>query len=216
MVSAPALSLLSTLDPKRIVANSTVIVLHAVVFGILMMPMQSEPKAPPKELTVYPDFVRPTRLPDAPLPPRHVVRLPSHSTVRTTPQVTPTPPPVDDVVVDHGDQYVPPVPDTTTTNDNFDNAGPAVAELVVRQGTPPTYPVAALRAGEFGTVILRILVDEQGLPTDVQIEKSSGVRALDQAALQHVRRTWRFVPAMRDGRAISAIALLPIRFSLPE
>ena len=216
MVSAPTLPLWSALDPKRIVANSAVIVLHAVALGVLMMPMQSEPRTSAQDVVIVPDILRPAPPPAAPLPPRQVVRQPTHATPRPTPDLAPPTPPVDEVIVDHGEQYVPPAPDTPVSNDQFDDVEPAVADLVVRQGTPPPYPLAPLRAGEQGTVILRILVDAQGLPTDVRIEKSSGVRALDQAALQHVRRTWRFVPAMRDGRAIPAIALLPIRFSLPE
>ncbi len=41
-----------------------------------------------------------------------------------------------------------------------------------------------------------------------------GYRELDEAARRHVLRRWRFQPAMRDGRAVQAIGLVPIEFSL--
>jgi len=79
----------------------------------------------------------------------------------------------------------------------------------------PRYPRQAVRAGLEGTVTLRVLVDEQGWPKSVEIERSSGHRELDRSAREHVLAQWRFHPAQRQGRAISAYALVPIEFRLP-
>jgi protein TonB len=49
----------------------------------------------------------------------------------------------------------------------------------------------------------------------VEIERSSGHRELDRTAREHVLAKWRFHPAQRQGRAISAYALVPIDFRLP-
>ena len=75
--------------------------------------------------------------------------------------------------------------------------------------------LSELRAGDEGTVLLRVLVDETGRPREVSIETSSGHRLLDQAAREQVLAKWRFHPATRQGRAVAAYALVPIDFKLP-
>lgn len=79
----------------------------------------------------------------------------------------------------------------------------------------PFYPRAARRRGMQGTVVLEVDVDVDGAPKKVEIEVSSGFRLLDIAALQTVR-TWRFVPAQRNGVAVFASVDVPIRFVLNE
>lgn len=92
--------------------------------------------------------------------------------------------------------------------------GDSEATIAYATATPPVYPVQALRAGVQGTVLLRVLVDARGVPVQVMIEHGSGSRALDAAARAHILAAWRFHPAVRDGHAIEAWALVPIRFSL--
>ncbi|HXV10485.1 MAG TPA: energy transducer TonB [Burkholderiales bacterium] len=77
----------------------------------------------------------------------------------------------------------------------------------------PRYPVAARRAGEQGTVTLKVLVGMDGLPQRVEVEKTSGSSRLDSAALDAVRR-WRFVPARRGSSAIESWVLVPVVFRL--
>ena len=67
--------------------------------------------------------------------------------------------------------------------------------------------------GEEGRVILRVLVNERGLPDDVQLRTSSGFSRLDSVALETVRQ-WKFVPARRGDTPVSAWVLVPISFSL--
>jgi protein TonB len=71
-----------------------------------------------------------------------------------------------------------------------------------------------MRAGVQGTVLLKVLVDANGKPVQVAIERSSGSRTLDDAAREHILAAWRFHPAMRDGHAIEAWALVPVQFNL--
>ncbi|MDB6163748.1 MAG: TonB family protein, partial [Xanthomonadaceae bacterium] len=80
--------------------------------------------------------------------------------------------------------------------------------------TRPDYPRDALREGVQGTVMLRILVDVDGRPLQVDIQNSSGDRRLDIAARKQVLQHWRFRPAMKDGRPVQAIGLVPIAFNL--
>lgn len=84
------------------------------------------------------------------------------------------------------------------------------------KATQPPYPRAALRSRMEGTVTLLILVDTDGTPLEVSIDTSSGSPALDNAALRHVKQTWRFRPDIREGKPAQAIRWIPIEFSLPE
>lgn len=79
------------------------------------------------------------------------------------------------------------------------------------QKPPPEYPRAALRNRESGTVLVRVAVDASGMPSDVTLEKNSGSRDLDRAALEAVRK-WRFQPAQRDGQAVAGSLVIPIEF----
>ncbi len=77
----------------------------------------------------------------------------------------------------------------------------------------PAYPSAARRAGEQGTVTLRVLVTRDGLPSRVEIEKSSGSKNLDAAARDSVWG-WRFVPARQGTDPIESWVLVPVVFRL--
>ena len=78
---------------------------------------------------------------------------------------------------------------------------------------PPGYPQAARRAGEQGTVILRVLVRRDGLPASVEIESPSGSLRLDAAARDAVGG-WRFVPARRGADPIESWVRVPVVFRL--
>jgi protein TonB len=67
--------------------------------------------------------------------------------------------------------------------------------------------------GEQGKVLLRVHVDEQGMPTSVVVRTSSGFERLDNVALETVRR-WKFVPAKRGNDPVSAFVIVPIVFNL--
>jgi periplasmic protein TonB len=77
----------------------------------------------------------------------------------------------------------------------------------------PAYPPLSKRVGEEGRVLLRVLVSENGEPTEVQLEKTSGSERLDRAAIEAVRN-WRFIPARKGNQALSAYVLVPVKFSL--
>ena len=52
----------------------------------------------------------------------------------------------------------------------------------------PVYPRLSRRQGETGRVLVRVYIDEAGLPRSVQLSASSGHGRLDDAALQAVQR----------------------------
>lgn len=77
----------------------------------------------------------------------------------------------------------------------------------------PEYPAAAQRSGQEGTVIVRVDVDANGSPVDVEIAQSSRSRDLDRAALRAVRG-WTFEPAIRDGQPVASSVQVPVDFRL--
>lgn len=105
---------------------------------------------------------------------------------------------------------------STTATTTVPAAGDSNATIAYETATPPAYPAQALRAGIQGTVLLKVLVDPAGKPLQVMIERSSGSRVLDDAARRHVLAAWRFHPAIRDGHAIEAWAVVPVRFNLDQ
>lgn len=78
---------------------------------------------------------------------------------------------------------------------------------------PPVYPRAALRKRQQGTVLVAVQVSMQGLPLRVRIDRSSGHRLLDAAALEAVRN-WRFVPARRGSERVEAGVVVPVEFRI--
>lgn len=77
----------------------------------------------------------------------------------------------------------------------------------------PEYPSLAQRRGWEGTVLLRVHVLANGKPSDIQIQRSSGRDALDDAAVRAVKR-WSFVPAKRGDEAVAGWVSVPLEFRL--
>ena len=77
----------------------------------------------------------------------------------------------------------------------------------------PAYPLSARRAGIEGEVVLRVTVSADGEARAVEIARSSGSEALDEAARKAIAR-WRFRPAQRAGIAVDGTATIPVRFTL--
>ncbi|HSI44909.1 MAG TPA: energy transducer TonB [Methylophilus sp.] len=78
---------------------------------------------------------------------------------------------------------------------------------------PPEYPKLAKRAGEEGRVLLKVLVSAEGRPETVEISKGSGFERLDTAAMNAVKQ-WRFEPARKGGKTLSAYVIVPLAFTL--
>ena len=79
----------------------------------------------------------------------------------------------------------------------------------------PDYPAQSKRLGEEGRVVLRVLVDRQGLAERIEVQKSSGFDRLDDAARQAVQQA-RFKPHLEDGRPVAVYAIVPITFRLDQ
>jgi protein TonB len=81
--------------------------------------------------------------------------------------------------------------------------------------TEPEYPAPEIRLNHTGTVLLGVLVLENGRVGEVRIEQSSGFQRLDLAA-QRAARRWRLLPGTQDGRAVAMWKTVPITFQLQK
>lgn len=135
-----------------------------------------------------------------------------------TPKVKPADVPIDKMVPDTPPVVTPEIPlntepvDTAITADaaasTAESAAPTAAFSITHR-VNPAYPASSQRAGESGTVLLDVIVGPTGVPTDVNVATSSGYSALDQAAVEAVRK-WRFTVS----EAGTAHLRLPVTFKL--
>lgn len=205
------------LDIKRILGNSVAIFVHALAFAILLLPGETPEARPLREesgpITIIPERKKPvaptprpitrdiiTPRPD-PAPSRPPVIAPSDHPMPT--QETPG-----DVVADA----------STDTDEGGSDPGPALPPaptgIQLLHGPTPPYPALAKRQGLTGTVVLRLLVGVDGQVISASVERSSGHRLLNNAALDYVKRHWRFAPAKQGGVPVIAEVLLPVEFDI--
>ncbi len=93
--------------------------------------------------------------------------------------------------------------------------GSRFAQVSYAYSPKPQYPDRARREGWQGTVVLRVLVDEEGKSKLLEVNHSSGFEALDDAAVEIVRR-WRFFPARYGERRVESWVKIPIVFRLAD
>lgn len=110
--------------------------------------------------------------------------------------------------------------DSTVTAEDI-GAGPIFTPMTVRptirnrdevaRELQRNYPGILRDAGIGGTVVVWILIDEQGAVLRTQVQRSSGHEALDAAALR-VGEVIEFTPAMNRDRAVKVWVQWPIAF----
>jgi periplasmic protein TonB len=76
----------------------------------------------------------------------------------------------------------------------------------------PRYPRQAQRLGVEGSVLLRLAIDASGKLSRVEVVNGAG-NGFDEEAVQAVKRST-FAPAVQNGRPVSCLAMLKIRFQL--
>jgi len=144
---------------RRLAGLAVVVTLHAALIYALVYGLARkivEVVHQPLETKIIEEIKAPP--PDKPPPP--------------PPKLTTPPPP-----------YIPP-PEVQVHVPDLKPAEPVRTAAVVDANTceKPSYPAAALRSNEVGTVRLSFLIDVDGKVLDSKVERSSGSRRLDQAA----------------------------------
>lgn len=204
------------LSPPRIGGIAAAMAIHVAAMMMLMAPLSyAPPVSEPEQITVITDFDPPKDFPipkpptDKPKPitkPTPAPIVPKQDVIKTDP------PPL---VVNNGSEIDYPVGPTQTADETkpFVPSNEPIS-LSTEYAPAPKYPALSLRNGEQGTVLLLVMVGADGRPIEVTLKKSSGFRELDRNAIKHVLATWRFHPAMHDGIAIPALALVPVNYTL--
>jgi len=177
----------------------------------------TRPPPPPKPVEIPPQETRPTPK-VAPVAPR---RLAAPPPVQTAPASDPGDAPA-----------AAPDPDPApVSGPPGDGTGEAVAPAAPPPPPPPpaivqakeganylknprpSYPRIAQREGWEGSVLLRVRVLPSGKPGNIAVQKSSGRKILDEAAIDAVT-AWTFIPATQGGAAIEGWVTVPIDFRL--
>ncbi|GHD67826.1 hypothetical protein GCM10007164_08430 [Luteimonas padinae] len=208
-------------DPVRVAGIAGALLLNGAALMLMLAPLGSPGTAPTPQKGLEGEWFEPRPLPPPPPPPIvPVQRVPTPATPTAEPRraVVTQPEPATPPLVEGGTlpaDSLPPLEAGTGDADVAPAPGPAAGlQLAYAEASSPPYPRDALRSGHQGTVVLQVLVGVDGRPLEVVVETGSGYRELDEAARRHVLRRWRFQPAMRDGRAVQAIGLVPIEFRL--
>ena len=77
------------------------------------------------------------------------------------------------------------------------------------------YPSFSKRSGEQGTVIVRLIIDQDGLVEDALLLRSSGYPRLDRAATE-IGKRYKFKPFLVDGKPSIISTSFSIKFSLKD
>jgi protein TonB len=160
------------------------------------LPDEEEPPPPPPEIDTPPPYVPPPEISiEIPVDTGPTTAITNVTTER--PVAAPPPPapkPVEKAVVR--------TPPSTV------GRGARISQ--------PEYPPASRRAGEAGTVTLKVFVLDSGRVGEVQVAKSSGFPKLDEAAVKEVQRNWRLVPGKEDGKPVSMWHTFQVTFKLTD
>ena len=100
---------------------------------------------------------------------------------------------------------------SSTAKDKPTHAGGSVTAPKLIRSVDPEYSEEAKRAKFFGTVVVHIVVDEDGNPTHVQVAKSAGM-GLDEEAVKAVSQ-YKFKPATRDGKPVKVEIYIAVSFT---
>jgi periplasmic protein TonB len=193
---------LTRIEPARLVVCDTAAMEVSFVNPAPPAPPQAEPP-PPEPAPELESMIEPP-MPDLP-PPTFPVEAPPPKPKPPPPkprQASPQPAPPSSAP----SQPAPPAP----------QSGPkTVSDAQVGYLTRPSpiYPARAKRAGDQGTVMVKVLVDPTGRPSQVVLQQSSGHPELDESALSALRAA-RFRPFIDAGSAQAVWVICPIGFAL--
>ena len=76
----------------------------------------------------------------------------------------------------------------------------------------PVYPPDMKAQGKEAVVKLKVLIDTKGKVRQVTVKKSGGYQ-FDLAAIEAIKNST-FTPAKVEGRSVSVLMLIPVKFKL--
>jgi TonB family protein len=90
--------------------------------------------------------------------------------------------------------------------------GAGVSSPVLIHRVEPAYSDEARKAKFQGTVVLAVVVDENGRVRDLRVARPLGL-GLDEKAIE-AERQWRFKPSQRQGKPVAVLATVEVNFRL--
>lgn len=198
-------------DPsRRLCVGATIVAVHAVgLYVALTFTPQIMPAVAQAPLTAtFVSLAEPTPRRELPqvsvVTPQPIVQVPELPLIEI-----PTDVPATSRAITVPVQAAPP-PATQAE----DRSTPKLVSTVEYVREPsPRYPPQSRRLREQGLVVLRVVIDERGEASSIEIETSSGHARLDDAARDAVLRA-AFRPYVEDGEPRRALVLIPIEFAL--
>ena len=202
-----------------------VVLVHALLFVVPYLEFPYEKKAPPDDTRVMANLVspEPTKA-DTPKPP-----APQPKPKKEEQAKKPVEPKTAEVPSPKQAEQ-PPTPQNKATESPISNAAVAPSSSGGASGTPiqtdicklvvlyqpdadPYYPSFSKRAGEQGSVVVRLLINESGEVYEVALLQSSTFQRLDRAAIE-IGRRYRFKPFLVNGAPVKISTNLLIKFNL--
>jgi TonB family protein len=108
----------------------------------------------------------------------------------------------------------PEAPKSTVKDGDLVDLTPEVVKPELVNRTNPLYPPAAHLKKVEGTVILSVLVSENGSVSDVKVLRGAGgTSGLNESAVSAVKK-WKFKPAVKEGKRVKVWVTYPIVFKL--
>jgi protein TonB len=80
----------------------------------------------------------------------------------------------------------------------------------------PIYPDSMLRASVAGRVLVEFVVDAAGVPEMPTFAVVLSTHAMFTEAVRRAVASARFIPAVRDGKAVRQRVQLPLAFAVPR
>lgn len=216
--------------------RSLLLAISTVHLGLAWALLQVAPRqvSAPQALPLVVDWLDPSPPPGAPEPPRPPAPAPTPNRIQTAPALpapsllaaapaaTPAPEaetaPARPLEPFRPEPVSPPPPTVPVAAAPAAPIAPQrrlVASTDVQYLTLPPVEVPRLsrRAGESGTVWLRVVVDIRGRPLQVSVKQSSGHTRLDEQAVWAMHQA-RFKPQTENGQPLELEVTAPIEYTL--
>jgi|GEM_PF-3782087 TonB family protein len=82
----------------------------------------------------------------------------------------------------------------------------------VIKSTRPDFPVSAKRMGiKEGKIVLKFVVDENGKAKNIEVESSTHDKIFEESAVKALKK-WRFAPGEKNGKKVSTLVYLPVKY----
>src|SRR5258707_14533275 len=80
------------------------------------------------------------------------------------------------------------------TDQIYHRPPPCALRVIGETHTLPDYPFWSKILARQGWTVLRVTVGADGVPTQTLVDQSSGTSSLDDTAVEHVQKVWRWRP----------------------